>query len=82
MENSIENRLSLLEARIAKLEAIEKRRRIFGIIKLVISILLIIGSLIAVWFAYSHITKVIDPYREIIDSYNDSDLGGILEEIG
>ena len=81
MENSIENQLHLLEERIAKLEAIEKRRRIFGIIKLVCSILFLIGFMIAIWFAYSHITKVIEPYKNIIDSYNDSDFGGIFGEI-
>ena len=82
MDNSIENRLHLIETRLEKLEAIEKRRRTFGIIKLVVFILFMIGFMIAIWFAYSRIISVIEPYKQIIDAYNNSDIDDIFGGIG
>ena len=50
MENDLIERIKVLENKVAKLEQIEKRRRTFMIIKIVVSIILFIGIAIAIYF--------------------------------
>ncbi len=67
---SIEERLDDIERRLRKLEAIEKRRQILGIIKLVLTLLLLAALVLGAIYAYNFFKDNIEPYRDIIEKYN------------
>ncbi len=77
---TLEDRITELEERIKKLENIEKRRRIWGIIKFIGSILLLAATIILGIYLYNKIQTTIKPYQEIVDKYNNFDIKEAIEE--
>ncbi len=77
----LKEKIDNLEERIGKLEKIEKRRRIAGVVKTVCSLLLFLAIIIAGYTVYTRIMDEIQPYREIVDSYSEFDFNNIFGNI-
>ena len=68
----MEERLNNLEERIKKLEKKERRRTILSGIKDVIVIILVAAIAYGGYFLYNKIMEVYGPYKEIVDTYNET----------
>ena len=69
--NELEIRLQDIDNRLKKLEKIERNRRIFGVIKLVITFLLIIVIIVYGIFLYNEFSSKIGSFKDIINNYQD-----------
>ena len=69
----MEDRILELEKRIEKLERKEKRRTIFMVVKVILSILLIVALSYGAYIVYNKVIETIEPYKEILDTYNETD---------
>lgn len=69
----MEDRIRELEERIEKLERKEKRRTIFMVVKVILSILLIAALSYGAYVVYNKVIEEIQPYKEILDNYNEAD---------
>ena len=69
--NELEIRLQDIDNRLKKLEKIERNRRIFGVIKLVITFLLIIVIIVYGIFSYNEFSSKIGSFKDIINNYQD-----------
>ncbi len=67
--NNIELRLQDIDNRLKKLEQIERNRKIMGMIKLIITTLLVIAIIIYGIFLYQEFTSKIGPYQDIIGNF-------------
>ena len=75
----LEQRLTDLENRVQKLEEREKKRQIWGVIKLVLRIIILIAVLLLGFYAYRMIQEKIAPYQQIVEEYNDSNLQDLID---
>ena len=69
--NELEIRLQDIDNRLKKLEKIERNRRVFGVIKLVITFLLIIVIIVYGIFLYDDFSSEIGSYKDIINNYQE-----------
>lgn len=69
----MEDRILELEERIERLERKEKRRTIFMVVKVILSILLIVALSYGAYIVYNKVIEEIQPYKEILDTYNETD---------
>lgn len=69
----MEERLNELEKRISKLEKINKRRKTFAIVKLIIVLILIAGLAYGGYRLYQKVDETIKPYKKIVEQYNKAD---------
>ena len=76
----LELRITELENRIKRLEDIERRRKIWGIIKLVLSILTIAITIVLCIYLYHKIQTTIRPYQEMVEKYNNFDISETIKE--
>ncbi len=67
--NNIELRLQDIDNRLKKIEQIERNRKIMGMIKLIITTLLVIAIIIYGIFLYQEFTSKIEPYQDIIGNF-------------
>ena len=69
--NELEIRLQDIDNRLKKLEKIERNRRLFGVIKLVITFLLIIVIIVYGIFLYNEFSRKIGSFKDIISNYQE-----------
>ena len=69
----MEDRIKELEERIEKLEKKERNRKILSIVKLGIYLILIGALSFGAYFVYQKVIEVYEPYKEIVDKYNETD---------
>ena len=64
----LEKKIEVLEARLSRLEKIEKRRETTKLARLLIKAVIIITIVISLWITYNNINeKYIKPYKSTID---------------
>ncbi|NMA50931.1 MAG: hypothetical protein GX951_03680 [Mollicutes bacterium] len=74
-----EEKIFELENRLLKLEKIEKRRRIWGIIQTIIRILVTIAFVILSIYAYKNVSKIVANYRQQVAEI--SKISGSIKEV-
>jgi hypothetical protein len=75
----MEERIRLLEERIAKLEKKERRRTIISTIKTVITIIVLAVIVTFGIYAYKKVKETIGPLEKIAEKYNNSNFLGDIE---
>lgn len=64
----LEKKIEVLEARLSRLEKIEKKRETTKLARLLIKAVIIITIVISLWITYNNINeKYIKPYKSTID---------------
>ena len=78
MEEEIKNlklEIQVLQKRVSELEKIEKRRKVFQMIKGIFTVFLVIAILLAGYFLYQ---KIMDMLKPIMDLNNSFDLNNLF----
>ncbi len=85
-QNSLQEKVNLLEERLSKLEKIEKRRQTLKWIKIIVKVVLYVAIIASIYFGYRYIKRnYLDPYDNFrnglsskIDGIKDYDYGSLI----